>query len=731
MQTIIPRAGIGRLFCLPILILCARAAFGADCASCHPKEAASYSKTGMARSFRKVAPAAMPESVSDFVHPATGMHYSMVFRYGRQFQRRWNIGMGGRETNVQELPVDYVIGSGNHARTYLSRTARGALIELPLGWYSEKGGYWAMNPGYDSPHPPSHRAITYECMFCHNGYPRIPAANAEDGAEALYSGELPEGIDCARCHGPGEKHQALARSGNASVESVRNAVVNPARLSPERQMDVCMQCHLETASTRLPGMIRRFNRAPFSFTAGEALGNFALYFDHASGTGHDDKFEIAGSAYRLRKSRCFLESGGRMTCLTCHDPHGARNVAASCRQCHSTLAAKHPDGADCASCHMPRRRTEDAVHVVMTDHLIQRRPPARDLLAGLAESHPDPSHEYKGEVVPYYPAPFPADAEGRLYAAVAQVRDGRNLTAGIARLERALQASPAPRAEFHMALGDAFHAAGQPARAVTAYQEAVKRRPDSARAWRYLGIALHESGVRAEAVKALGRALSLDPQEARANAELGAILSEQGRPAEAIAALTRATRLDPDLPDVWTALGATLTATGNTEVAEKAFRNAIRIDPYDAAPQGGLARLLSDRDDAEQSLYWFASAVRLQPGNAVNHYEYALALVRANRFDESRRETEAAIAAAPGLAEAHELLGGLRAGEKDFSGAAVEYGEAVRLNPGFGRAQLDLALALAALGDSAAALPHLREAAKSDDPRVAKAASEALHRLGQ
>jgi hypothetical protein len=32
-------------------------------------------------------------------------------------------------------------------------------------------------------------------------------------------------------------------------------------------------------------------------------------FDHAPGTGHDDKFEIVGSsAYRLRQSQCFLKS---------------------------------------------------------------------------------------------------------------------------------------------------------------------------------------------------------------------------------------------------------------------------------------------------------------------------------------------------------------------------------------------------------------------------------------
>ena len=45
-----------------------------------------------------------------------------------------------------------------------------------------------------------------------------------------------------------------------------------------------MQCHLEPTSTAIPSLIRRFNRGPFSFTAGEPLGAFVLAFDHAPGT---------------------------------------------------------------------------------------------------------------------------------------------------------------------------------------------------------------------------------------------------------------------------------------------------------------------------------------------------------------------------------------------------------------------------------------------------------------
>src|SRR5277367_6022935 len=118
-----------------------------ECGTCHGRIYEAYRATGMARSFSRSGPG---EPVLDFYHEPSGTHYSMLVRGGRYYQRRWQVGFDGHETNVEEMPVDYVMGSGSHARTFLSQTPRNTLFELPLAWYSEKGGYWAMNPGYDT-----------------------------------------------------------------------------------------------------------------------------------------------------------------------------------------------------------------------------------------------------------------------------------------------------------------------------------------------------------------------------------------------------------------------------------------------------------------------------------------------------------------------------------------------------------------------------------------------------
>src|SRR6185312_10569016 len=345
------------------------------CTGCHRQIAADYRLTGMGRSFYRPAPANTIEDYTRqnaFQHSLSDTRYAMIARDGAYYQRRWQLGCEGKETNVEELKIDYVIGSGGHARSYLHRMASGAFIELPLGWYAEKGGSWGMSPGFDARHPQTRRFVSYECVFCHNAIPRIPAANQAPGSDPIFSGDLQEGIDCQRCHGPGGNHVRIVRTAGAKVSDIRASIVNPARLSPNLQMDVCMQCHLEPTSSALPSLIRRFDRGPFSFKPGEPLSNFLLAFDHAPGTGHDDKFEIVGSsAYRLRKSQCFLKSNGAMTCQTCHDPHSiprgqaaVKYYAAACRQCHGAAfqakvtAGQHTASEECASCHMPKRRTE-------------------------------------------------------------------------------------------------------------------------------------------------------------------------------------------------------------------------------------------------------------------------------------------------------------------------------------------------------------------------------------
>jgi predicted CXXCH cytochrome family protein len=491
-----------------------------------------------------------------------------------------------------------------------------------------------------------------------------------------------------------------------------------------------MACHLESTSFPLPNAIQRYDRGPFSFRPGEALANFLLNFDHAPGTGRDGKFEIVNAAYRMRQSACFVKS--KMTCTTCHNPHDAprgaeavRHHDAACRQCHATVAQHAGRQHDCAGCHMPKRRTEDVVHAVATDHLIQRHKPPGDLLAERSEHRDD----YRGPVVLYYPATLPPTPESELYLAVAQVKQKANLKAGIAQLTTAIRRHAPTRAEWYLELAEALDADGQLAKSVAMYREAVRRDGVSYVALQRLGTVLRRSRQLAESADVLKRSLALAPARALTWHEIALTFRAQGRTSDASSALETALKHDPDMPEAQNNLGILRASTGDFTRAEASLREAIRIQPHYADAHGNLANVLAAQGRATEARAEFEHALRLRPADAPVRYNYAMLLGRTGRYADALRELEACLRADPAFASAHESLGDFRLAQGDAARAVASYRELVRLQPDSGRAHLALGSALAALGDRNAARPHLQRAAQDRDADVRRRAAELLGKL--
>lgn len=610
------------------------------CGLCHQDLYLSYQEVGMARSFYRPATAVAQGRVIEdfsappFFHEPSRRYYRIEHgEDGALLFRRWQLDEEGWPIHELEIPVDWILGSGNHSRVYLYRSEMGELRQLPLAWYSQEGGHWAMAPGYDHADQEGvTRRVRRECMFCHNGYPDVPAGSDAWEAPHTYPEELPEGTGCQRCHGPGAEHvrraldrgRARGRAEAPTPEAIRAAIVNPARLEPALRNSVCYECHMQP-SVAIPG-VRRFGRGDYSFRPGELLDDFRVQLDPTEeGREPADVFEINHHPYRLEQSPCFQASGGALSCLTCHDPHRkvpaeerAAHYRRACLECHDGLG--HPQlpepvdvaASDCTTCHMPLRRTEDVVHVLMTDHRITRKPPpAEELLA--------PREERDAVIVGLdflYPERAPEGAEAEVYRASAALRAGQGASA-LDHLAANLPRSELEAPEPWLELGQKQLALGRLADAEATFRSVLERDPGSLLAREWLAVALHGTGRKEDAIGLLRGVLEEDPDRPEPRYNLGLFLlargtaeGDAGTVEEAATHLRRATDLRPVHAEAWEYLGAAHLALDRSAEAAQALRRALAIDPAHTRAYLRLADALVSLDRRDEAVRYLGVGIR-------------------------------------------------------------------------------------------------------------------------
>lgn len=609
-----------------------------QCASCHRAIYRSYREVGMSKSFYRPRSNNIIEDFDDnhFFHEPSNRHYEMVHDDGRFIMRRYQLDEDGQRTNEIQQPIDWVIGSGSHSRGYLYQTEVGELFQLPIVWYTQEQS-WGMAPGYDQPnHDGVTRPITRACMFCHNAYPNAPPGSDRYGQPHVFPSNLPEGVGCQRCHGPGAEHVRLAEDLNARDEAVIAAIVNPGKLPPKLRDDVCYQCHLQPTS-KLTSFVRRFGRDDYSFRPGQALSDYLVHLDFDDGADRSDRFEINHHPYRLRQSKCYVASDGELNCLTCHDPH--RKVPAAdarvyyrdrCLSCHEfddcrleEMAGGLGDVAadNCVACHMPKRRTQDVVHVVMTDHLIQRRPP-EEALAPLSETAPPQG----ANVQLYWPdlAPLRSAAYQAMSAVIDE--DGSASASLWAALAMDL---PAPR-EALIELGTGQLRARRYEDALTTFAGLAQREPNLALAQANLGVALAGSGQDRQAIESLKRAVELAPNDAKTYYNLAAAYVRLGQTDAAEQHYRQALRLRPNYVNAWFNLGNLAAREGRFTDAVSAYRSALAIEPNTPAAYRNLGLALSYLDSWPQAIAAWHFGARVAPAHAGISTELALAYLLAS-----------------------------------------------------------------------------------------------------
>ncbi len=593
----------------------------AVCEECHAEKAETFAEMGMAKSFYRPSTDNVIEDFekNHFHHIPSNRHYEMELRDGDYWFRRYRLNAEGRKINLFERKVDWILGSGNHTRTYLYQTADGALFQLPLAWYTQ-GNKWQMAPGFEwERHLGVTRQVRRQCMFCHNAYPDVAAGSDRFGLEDVFPTELPHGIGCQRCHGPGGDHVRAVYAEDGSIETARQAIVNPAKLSRERLYGICYGCHMLPA-VAVPA-VRRFGRPAYSFRPGELLSDFRFDLDTKErGKAQSEKFEINHHPYRLEQSRCFIESDGELGCLTCHDPHvkkkpveRAAHYRKACLSCHGDGAsgldlgreaiARHPTIAqddDCTICHMPERRTQDVVHVTMTDHLIAKDPGGLELIAPIEKEDADIEEVFAR----LGGAQMSAD-EQLIYKAVGVLRYtiGRYEPAA-KRLQVALAKSDHAHFEPWLDLADSHLKRRDPQAALAIAREAKKRSPDHPKIAGIEASALYQLGRKQEAISLLEERKDINAVLIRRLAVMKAGLGEYE---EALALAGKALELRNNLWTAWRLIGEIEIERGNYQQAVGAFANGLAIEPDDDRLRDGIVKALSTLKNGDRVIDYVLS----------------------------------------------------------------------------------------------------------------------------
>jgi hypothetical protein len=278
---------------------------------------------------------------------------------------------------VFQLVAEYAFGWPNRYVTMVGRGDDRQYRAARYSYYhSQEGTGWcptfASDPDLSRSEkirgePVAVRDGVARCLYCHvtrSRNFRDPPPESGLGPEAADAG-----IGCERCHGPGGNHLAAVKGHFKDL-----AIADLKTDDPQAITAQCADCHVVGSKNQIA-------KAP------------------------DDPRFVRSTAITLTFSRCYTESNGALSCVTCHDPHrddvhSAALHEEKCLTCHSQeptarSARRQPDEraarmisgqgsvcpvnakSRCLECHMPKVRVP-ALKTSLTDHYIRVRGKEKD-----------------------------------------------------------------------------------------------------------------------------------------------------------------------------------------------------------------------------------------------------------------------------------------------------------------------------------------------------------------
>ena len=319
------------------------------CRACHAAEVSSYEITAHHLTSQLADAHSIAGSFTTggniFRTSNPSLYFKMTADQGGFHQTAVDEISPGKTVDLSQ-PIDIVVGS-RKAQTYLYWKGDD-LFELPVSYWISSA-QWINSPGYEDGAIRFDRAIYPRCLECHGSFFK----STPPPANRYIRGSLVPGIECETCHGPGRAHIALY-SATTPKPATGKAIINPDKLSRDRNIDTCAVCHAGLGKPLQPAL---------SYVPGEALEKYL----QLPTMDPDLAIDVHGNQVQLlESSKCFRSS--QMTCTTCHNVHAVQRDAAAysryCLNCHqakqcgkfATLGEQITH--NCVDCHMPLKQSQ-------------------------------------------------------------------------------------------------------------------------------------------------------------------------------------------------------------------------------------------------------------------------------------------------------------------------------------------------------------------------------------
>jgi predicted CXXCH cytochrome family protein len=330
------------------------------CAECHKGHYDSWKDSAHNKMVRRPIPAGPDRTVlADFDLASPYRHFELK-------DVKWVIGHRWKQRFIGEV--------------------NGLEVVFPAQW-SVRERKWQPYTGRSDWWYPTHKDWKMRSNF------KLCAGCHSTGVDHYAHSWVELNIACESCHGPGKAH---------ALKPGLDNIVNPARLSVERSMDVCLSCHL---AGKPPGHEYAW---PVGFQPGKDLAKYWHGFEHRDGR-QTAEFWHNGTAHKNRvQGNTFVQSvmyHAGLQCTNCHDSHGSRHRSmtvksaetnALCLTCHGPGKQAGPDyqvlsdhthhaplstGSHCIECHMPKTG-ENTVAAEARNHTFDFISPAATIKDG-------------------------------------------------------------------------------------------------------------------------------------------------------------------------------------------------------------------------------------------------------------------------------------------------------------------------------------------------------------